>query len=109
MSQEKIYDVVIVGAGIAGALAAYKLASAGKQVLVLDGGKRVPDSRDAYMQQFFLAMAKVPESPYPNYRNNPVPSSLDIGNWKTERALEDAFKQEYSPSGYLIQKGPLPF
>lgn len=109
MSQEKIYDVVIVGAGIAGALAAYKLAAAGKTVLVLDGGKRTPDSRDAYMQQFYLAMAKTPEAPYPNYKNNPVPLSLDIGNWKTERALEDAFKQNYSPPGYLIQKGPLPF
>jgi choline dehydrogenase-like flavoprotein len=109
MSQEKIFDVVIVGAGIAGALAAYKLASAGKRVLVLEGGKRTPDSRDAYMQQFFLAMAKTPESPYPNYKNNPVPLSLDIGGWKKERALEDAFKQGYSPTGYLIQKGPLPF
>jgi glucose dehydrogenase len=102
------FDVVIVGAGIAGALAAYKLAEAGKRVLVLDGGKRIPDSRDAYMQNFFLAMAKTPEAPYPNYKNNPVPLSLDIGNWQTELELEKNLPG-YQPQGYFIQKGPLPF
>src|SRR5215212_8535025 len=33
---EKIYDVIIVGAGVAGALCAWKLASAGKKVLILE-------------------------------------------------------------------------
>ncbi|MFN2598583.1 MAG: GMC family oxidoreductase [Pyrinomonadaceae bacterium] len=105
---ETDFDVVIVGAGVAGALAAYRLAGAGKRVLLVDGGKRIPDSRDAYMQQFFLAMAKTPEAPYPNYKNAPVPLSLDVGNWQTEQALEKNLPG-YQPRGYFIQRGNLPF
>ncbi len=57
MPEQKTYDVLIVGAGISGALMAYTLAKAGKSVLVLDGGPEIPDDRSPYMEQFYLSMA----------------------------------------------------
>lgn len=59
------FDVVIVGSGIAGSIVAYQLGKAGKQVLILEGGPPVPKSREEYLQTFFMANAKTPESPYP--------------------------------------------
>jgi choline dehydrogenase-like flavoprotein len=97
MPEQKNYDVLIVGAGIAGAIMAYKLAKAGKSVLVLDGGPEIPDDRSSYMEQFYLAMAKTPEAPYPVIADDPSPKSLDISTWQQQG------------SGYLIQTGPLPF
>ena len=97
MPEQKNYDVLIVGAGISGAIMAYKLAKAGKSVLVLDGGPEIPDDRSSYMEQFYLAMAKTPEAPYPIIPDDPSPLTLDINTWQQQG------------SGYLIQKGPLPF
>jgi choline dehydrogenase-like flavoprotein len=97
MPDQKNYDVLIVGAGISGAIMAYKLAQAGKSVLVLDGGPEIPDDRSSYMEQFYLSMAKTPESPYPVIPDDPAPLTLDINNWQQQG------------SGYLVQKGPLPF
>src|SRR4029077_14370469 len=59
------YDVVIVGAGVSGNLIALQLGLAGKKVLMLEAGPAVPDSREEYMNNFYLALAKTPESPYP--------------------------------------------
>lgn len=101
MTEQTNYDVIIVGAGIAGGLAAYKLAQAGKRVLVLDGGPGIPPNRGEYMEKFYLEMAKTPESPYPpdtGDEANSRPRIMDIISWKTR-----------PPTGYLIQDGPLPF
>lgn len=97
MPEQKNYDVLIVGAGISGAIMAYELAKAGKSVLVLDGGPEIPDDRSSYMEQFYLAMAKTPEAPYPIMPDDPSPLTLDINTWQQQG------------SGYLIQRGPLPF
>lgn len=59
------YDVVIIGAGVSGNLIAKQLGLAGKKVLILEAGLAVPDSREEYMENFYLALAKTPESPYP--------------------------------------------
>ncbi|HLM67566.1 MAG TPA: GMC family oxidoreductase [Longimicrobium sp.] len=96
------WDAVIVGAGIAGALTAYKLSQAGKRVLVLDAGPAVPANRGDYMQRFYLAMSKVPESPYPNIPDAGRPRSDDPHTLTTSPA-------DPTPGSYLVQTGPLPF
>src|SRR4051812_33729225 len=85
MPDNSSYDVVIVGAGLAGAIIAYQLGLAGKKVLILDSGVAVPTSREAYMEQFYTALAKTPESPYPDNPNAPRATVLQLGNnggWK---------------------------
>ncbi len=78
-------DVVIVGAGVAGTMAAYRLARSGARVLLLDAGPRV--DRDQALETFRQAPIKVPESPYPRVSHAPSPSVLD-------------------PNGYYVQAGP---
>ena len=65
MTNTEEYDVVIVGSGIAGSIVAYQLGLAGKKVLILEGGREVPADRSGYMETFYKANAKTPESPYP--------------------------------------------
>ncbi|HEX3089509.1 MAG TPA: GMC family oxidoreductase, partial [Ilumatobacteraceae bacterium] len=85
-------DVVVVGSGVAGALIAFKLAKAGIDVTILEAGP--PIDRDAAVEVFRAATAKVPESPYPNTAHAPRPSVLEIG---------------VPGTGYFIQEGPDPF
>lgn len=59
------YDVVIIGGGVSGNTLAWQLGLAGKKVLILEAGVAVPDSREEYMENFYLALAKTPEAPYP--------------------------------------------
>jgi choline dehydrogenase-like flavoprotein len=69
------YDVVIIGAGVSGNLIALQLGLAGKRVLILEAGPAVPDNREEYMENFYLALAKTPESPYPALAGRKAPSS----------------------------------
>jgi choline dehydrogenase-like flavoprotein len=85
MPENKSYDVVIVGAGLAGSIIAYKLGLAGKKVLIVESGVAVPVSREAYMERFYTALAKTPESPYPDNPNAPRATVLQLGGsgaWK---------------------------
>ncbi|WP_339899956.1 GMC family oxidoreductase [uncultured Gilvimarinus sp.] len=77
MSDSDVYDVVIVGAGIAGAIVAHELGKAGKKVLILEGGPKVPPDRSGYMETFYKANAKTPESPYPPATQAAVPATAD--------------------------------
>lgn len=86
------YDVVIVGAGVSGNLIAKELGLAGKKVLILEAGLLVPDSREEYMENFYLALAKTPEAPYPALAGrkgsqlNPVGVLPDPATLPTPRA-----------------------
>jgi glucose dehydrogenase len=57
-------DVVIVGSGFAGALIANELAKQGKRVVILEAGAGIPTDINEYMNRFYKAVDKVPESPY---------------------------------------------
>ncbi len=75
------YDVVIVGAGIAGALIAKRLAEKGHQVLILEAGRSTsitPDGYQSYVSNYYSALGKSPNSPYPENANAPTPLS-EIG------------------------------
>jgi len=111
MSDPQVYDVVIVGAGVAGAMIAKQLGLAGKKVLILESGAGLPPDINDFMERFYTSSAKVPESPYtpalfdkngiadPTQLNAPRPTVLTLG--------KDSWKN--SQKSYLIQKGPLPF
>ncbi|ALM53362.1 GMC family oxidoreductase [Halomonas huangheensis] len=71
------YDLVIVGSGVAGSIVAYQLGSQGKKVLILEAGQEVPADRSDYMETFFKANAKTPESPYPPTTQDPSASTQD--------------------------------
>ncbi len=81
-------DVVIVGAGVAGLLAAWKLTEAGAKVLVLESGPRV--NRAKALETYRQAAIKTPDAPYPTLPYAPIPSVA---------ALDD----------YYVQVGPTPF
>lgn len=109
--KEKEYDVVIVGSGISGSIMAKTLTQAGKNVLILEAGLTAGASMNSngsyynymtYLETFFNASAKVPNSPYPNLKDAP---SIDVINIETiPSPTEPATKGDY-----LVQAGPLPF
>jgi choline dehydrogenase-like flavoprotein len=107
---DEIYDVVIIGAGIAGAIVAKTLSQAGKSILILEAGEGLQgidvEGEEAfkvyqsYLDTFYKAEAKVPNSPYPNLPAAPSPDVLDI------KAIEGTTP---STAGYFVQAGPMPF
>jgi len=90
-------DVVIVGAGIAGALVAERLAKAGVKVTIVEAGPRV--ERGAAVTQFYDALIKVPECAYPNTAYAPHPRSDDLDAYYVQ-----AGPQKFA-STYLRQVG----
>jgi choline dehydrogenase-like flavoprotein len=69
-------EVVIVGAGIAGALVAERLAKAGVKVLILEAGPDI--DRGEAVVQFYNALVKVPECAYPQTAYAPHPRSDNL-------------------------------
>jgi choline dehydrogenase-like flavoprotein len=93
MSDAGQYDVVVVGAGVAGALMAKYLTCAGLRVLILEAGPATAQSFAGYMKHlddFYVASSKGPESAWPPDLNAPQPDTADLRN----------------NNGYFVQKGP---
>ena len=85
-------DVIIVGAGFAGALLADRLAARGIGAAVLEAGPRV--NRGGAFRKFLDAAAKTPESPYERLPEAEFPDTLDSGHWYRQ-AGPDVFKSTY--------------
>lgn len=105
-------DVAIVGSGFAGALIANELVKKGIRVVILEAGPGVPPNINRYMQRFYQASAKVPESPYPPDLTDSTGKLRDPGNVAagrpTVRTL-NASNWNDPRQAYLVQKGPRPF
>jgi choline dehydrogenase-like flavoprotein len=85
-------DVIVVGAGVAGLLAAWRLAKAGVKVLVLEAGPR-GERREA-LAAFHRVLAKTPESPYPPAPHAPQPSVLHLDRYYIQEGPQ-LFKSTY--------------
>lgn len=95
-----IYDVVIVGAGVSGAIIANELSQTGFRVLILEAGPghdlTIP-GYEQYLSRFYASASKDNNAPYPRNRNAPMPRSTDV------RRLQPG---EPDASGYIVQNGP---
>ena len=85
-------DVVIVGAGVAGSLIAWQLATAGAKVVVLESGTWV--DRAAGVERYRAAVAKVPEAPYEDLDWAPRPTVIALDEYY-EQAGSDFFQSTY--------------
>ncbi|WP_326613728.1 GMC family oxidoreductase [Streptomyces scopuliridis] len=105
MTAGERFDVIVVGAGIAGSLVARRLGERGWRVLVLESGVgddvTGPDGRPAAdVERFRAAPVKVPSAAIADNAVVPSPDVLDLagrpgGGYRTD--------------GYLVQNGPLPY
>jgi choline dehydrogenase-like flavoprotein len=95
-----VYDVVVVGAGVSGAIMANELSRAGRRVLVLEAGPGddiTLDGYEQYLERFYASSTKDNQSPYPENANAPMPRSIDA------RKIREG---ETDSSAYLVQTGP---
>jgi choline dehydrogenase-like flavoprotein len=74
---ERIYDVVIIGTGISGAIVAKQLAKLKKSVLLIEAGVAIPNGREELMERFYLDTAKLPET---SYGENPNAPRAEVGH-----------------------------
>ncbi len=82
MSHDFEAHVVIVGAGLAGALTASRLSAAGLSVLVLEAGpyRKREDALKAFYQTP-NSLKTLPEAPYPEAKFAPKPATLDANHY----------------------------
>jgi choline dehydrogenase-like flavoprotein len=94
-----VYDAVVVGAGVSGAIVANELSKAGKSVLILEAGigDGTLESYESYVRQFYATAFKDNQSPYPPNADAPMPRGPDAR--KIRPGQPDA-------SAYLVQNGP---
>jgi choline dehydrogenase-like flavoprotein len=96
----KVYDVVIVGAGISGAIIADRLSREGRSVLVLEAAPAEDmtiKGYEAYLNDFYAAAVKDNQSPYPVIEPVPMPRGTDA------RPIHPGGP---NTDGYLVQNGP---
>jgi choline dehydrogenase-like flavoprotein len=97
---ERVYDAVVVGAGVSGAILAHELSRTGHTVLILEAGPGEDLSLagyEAYLERFYAEAYKDNQAPYPHVPHAPMPRSTDV------RTIRD-----YKPdtSAYIVQNGP---
>ncbi len=89
------YDVAIVGAGIAGAIMAFRLANKGHRVVLLEAGHK-GEERHEMVTRFAEANAKIPSSPYNDgvsYTKAPAPTVINDSYY--DQQGPDKFKSTY--------------
>lgn len=97
-ASREIYDAVIVGSGISGAIIANELSRQGKRVLILEAGlgdDLTLSGYQEYLHRFYAAASKDNQSPYALNANASMPRGT--GGKTTPGQPVD---------GYLVQTGP---
>jgi choline dehydrogenase-like flavoprotein len=92
MANDITADILIIGTGVAGALAGAKLAAKGLTVAFLESGKRI--DRYEAVERFWNAKIKVPESAYPNDPEAAHPLTHRIEDFYQQQGPE-LFKSTY--------------
>ena len=98
-----VYDLVIVGGGIVGALIANELSKKGQSILIIESGDATSHTQDGYQSyvDYYLGNpVKTPNSPYPDNPNSPSPEATSVVKVSEKPSLAD---------GYFVQMGPQPF
>ena len=100
-------DVIVVGAGMAGSVMAYQLGLAGLKVLVLESGPAIPPNRSEYLERFYTAVLKAPESPYPPEQSKQTPAK----QFAPRATIQDLITagsddKDKVQKSYLVQNGP---
>ncbi len=103
-------DVAIVGSGFAGALIANELSQKGIKVIILEAGPGVQPNINGYMETFYKASAKVPESPFPpKLKQNDTDSNLldpaQVAAGRPTVLATSASTWQDPKQSYLIQDG----
>src|SRR3954462_15199437 len=99
-ASDTVYDAVIVGSGVSGAIIANELSRAGKRVLILEAGPGddiTLDGYAAYLDRFYSTATKHNQAPFAETPNAPMPTSIDA------RRVAPG---ETDSSSYLVQNGP---
>ncbi|MGH9837598.1 MAG: GMC family oxidoreductase [Blastocatellia bacterium] len=101
------YDVVVIGAGVAGALIAWKLADKGASVALLDAGeKRMEDAdRKAFVKAFAEAAQKnkTPSQPFVTERSQRFAFSPDPPDFKITKPGDGAYYRQSGPDVFKSQ------
>ena len=99
---ETVYDAVIVGSGVSGAIVANELSREGFRVLVLEagpGGELTTGGYESYLNRFYEAAGKDSNSPFAENPNASMPRPAHV------HALRPG---EPDDSSYIVQNGPFP-
>ncbi|MFC8453305.1 GMC family oxidoreductase [Kitasatospora sp. NPDC057223] len=103
MTAPERFDVIVVGAGVAGSLLAGQLGQRGRRVLVLEAGAGGGDpagEHAAAVRRFLAAPVKVPGSALAPDPWAPSPDVTDLTGLPGGG---------YRADGHLLQNGPLPY
>jgi choline dehydrogenase-like flavoprotein len=97
---ETLYDAVVVGSGVSGAIIANELAQQGFRVLILEAGPghdlSIPGYEN-YLTRFYTAVSKDSNAPFAANRCAPMPRSTEV------RRLHPG---QPNTEGYIVQNGP---